>query len=48
MEGAEQRKIAYVFKLKQTAKVKKLIARLFEENRWVDAGPNNGKDWKRN
>lgn len=38
MEGAEQRKIGYVFKLKQTAKVKKLIARLFQENRWVDAG----------
>src|SRR5215510_1695173 len=38
MEGAEQRKIAYVFKLKQTAKVKKLIARLFQDTRWVDAG----------
>jgi hypothetical protein len=38
MEGAEQRKIGYVFKLKQTAKVKKLIARLFQESRWVDAG----------
>lgn len=38
MEGAEQRKIGYVFKLKQTAKVKKLIARLFQENRGVDAG----------
>src|SRR5437867_11523003 len=30
MEGAEERKIPYVFKLKQTAKVKKLIARLFQ------------------
>jgi len=38
MEGAEQRKIPYVFKLKQTAKVKKLIARLFQHDRWVDAG----------
>jgi Transposase DDE domain group 1 len=38
MEGAEQRNIAYVFKLKQSAKVKKLIVRLFQENRWVDAG----------
>lgn len=38
MEGAEQRKIPYVFKLKQSAKVKKLIARLFQEDRWADAG----------
>lgn len=38
MEGAEERKIEYVFKLKQSAKVKKLIARLFQDNRWVDAG----------
>jgi len=38
MEGAEERKIGYVFKLKQSAKVKKLIARLFQDNRWVDAG----------
>jgi hypothetical protein len=38
MEGAEQRKIAYLFKLKQTANVKKLIARLFGQDQWVDAG----------
>src|ERR1700752_4114902 len=38
MEGAEERKIGYVFKLKQSAKVKKLIARLFQDQRWVDAG----------
>src|SRR5262245_20806487 len=38
MEGAEQGKIAYVFKLKQTARVKKLIARLFQDTRWIDAG----------
>ena len=38
MEGAEQRKIAYVFKLKQTANVKKLIERLFGNDEWVDAG----------
>jgi Transposase DDE domain group 1 len=38
MEGAEQRKIAYVFKLKQTANVKKLIERLFSQDEWVDAG----------
>jgi len=38
MEGAEQRNIAYVFKLKQTGNVKKLIARMFGEPEWVDAG----------
>jgi hypothetical protein len=38
MEGAEQRNIAYVFKLKQTANVKKLIARLFGQSGWEDAG----------
>lgn len=38
MEGAERRKIAYVFKLKQTANVKKLIGRLFGSDEWVDAG----------
>lgn len=38
MAGAEQRNIGYVFKLIQTGKVKKLIARLFQQQRWVDAG----------
>ena len=38
MQGAEQRRIAYVFKLKQTANVKKLLDRLFGQNEWVDAG----------
>ncbi len=38
MEGAEQRGIAYVFKLKQSANVKKLIAQLFGNEQWVDAG----------
>lgn len=38
MQGAEQRKIAYVFKLKQTANVKKLLDRLLGQNEWVDAG----------
>jgi hypothetical protein len=38
MEGAEERKLGYVFKLKQSAKVKKLIGRLFQDNRWEDAG----------
>lgn len=38
MEGAEQRAIAYLFKLKQSANVKKLIDRLFGRSAWVDAG----------
>ena len=38
MEGAEQRRLAYLFKLKQTAKVKKLIERLFARDEWVEAG----------
>ena len=38
MEGAEQRGIPYLFKLKQTAKVKKLIDKLFGKTEWVDAG----------
>jgi hypothetical protein len=38
MVGAEDRKIAYVFKLKQTAKTKKLIGQLFAADRWVDVG----------
>ena len=38
MEGAEQREVAYVFKLKQSVNVKRLIAKLFGEDRWVDAG----------
>lgn len=38
MEGAEQRHIPYLFKLKQTANVKKLIDRLFGRTEWVDAG----------
>jgi len=38
MVGAEERKIPYVFKLKQSAKVKKLIGQLFGADRWVGAG----------
>jgi len=37
MAGAEQRRIHYV-KLKQSANVKKLIAKLFGNDQWVDAG----------
>jgi hypothetical protein len=38
MEGSEQRGIAYLFKLKQSVNVKKLIAQLFGNDQWVDAG----------
>lgn len=38
MEGAEQRGLAYIFKLKQSANVKKLIAKLFGNDHWVEAG----------
>ena len=38
MEGAEQRKIPYLFKLKQSANVKKLIVKLLGNEQWVDAG----------
>jgi hypothetical protein len=38
MQAAEERNIAYVFKLKQTAKVKQLLERLFGKGEWVDAG----------
>jgi len=38
MAGCEQRGMAYLFKLKQSANVKKLIAKLFRNEDWVDAG----------
>jgi len=38
MEGAEQRGLGYVFKLKQSLNVKRLIARLLGNDHWVDAG----------
>ena len=40
MEGAERRTIPFLFKLKQTANVKKLITKLFGNDEWVDAGQN--------
>ena len=40
MEGAEQRTIPFLFKLKQTANVKRLITKLFGNDEWVDAGQN--------
>lgn len=38
MLGAEQRAVPYLFKLKQTTNVRKLIARLFGKEEWVEAG----------
>src|ERR1035441_4219531 len=38
MLGAEQRAVPYLFKLKQTTNVQKLIARLFGKDEWVEAG----------
>ena len=38
MEGAEQRHLPYLFKLKQTANVKKLIGKLLGKEQWVEAG----------
>ena len=38
MVGAEQRELGYVFKLKQSANVKKLIRQIFRQEEWVEAG----------
>ena len=36
--GAEQRELGYLFKLKQSANVKKLIGQIFRKEEWVEAG----------
>jgi hypothetical protein len=38
MVGAEERKLGYLFKLKQSGNVKKLISQIFRKEDWVDAG----------
>lgn len=38
MAGAEQRQIPYLFKLKQSANVKKLIGQVFQKEEWLEAG----------
>ena len=38
MVGAEERKLGYLFKLKQSANVKKLIGQIFGKEEWVEAG----------
>ena len=45
MAGAEERRLPYLFKLKQSANVKKLIGQIFQREGWVDAGQNwQGRD----
>jgi len=38
MVGAEERKLGYLFKLKQSVNVKKLIGQIFGKEEWVEAG----------
>jgi DDE family transposase len=38
MVEAEERKLGYLFKLKQSPKVKKLIGQIFRKEEWVEAG----------
>jgi Transposase DDE domain len=38
LAGAEKRGIRYLFKLKQSANVKKLIGKVFQQEEWVEAG----------
>lgn len=40
MLGAEERKLGFLFKLKQTGNVKKLIRQIFAKQEWEDAGQN--------
>jgi hypothetical protein len=45
MQAAEQRQLPYLFKLKQSVHVKRLIAKLFGNEQWIDAGqPWQGLD----
>jgi hypothetical protein len=36
MVGTEERELGYLFKLKQSANVKKLIGQIFRKEDWVD------------
>jgi hypothetical protein len=38
MAGAEERQLGYLFKLKQSANVKKLIGQIFQQEEWMEAG----------
>ena len=45
MAGAEERHLSYLFKLKQSANVKKLIGKIFQQEGWVEAGQQwQGRD----
>jgi len=45
MVGAEERQLRYLFKLKQSPNVKKLIGQIFPQEGWVEAGQNwQGKE----
>jgi len=45
MVGAEERDLHYLFKLKQSANVKKLIQQTFDKQEWVEAGQQwQGRD----
>ena len=47
MVGAEERELRYLFKLKQSANVKKLIGQIFQQQGWVEAGQQwQGRDDK--
>jgi hypothetical protein len=38
MAGAEERQLRYLFKLKQSTNVKKLIKQIFDQPEWLEAG----------
>ena len=38
MAGAEERQLPYLFKLKQSPNVKKLIGQIFQQEEWMEAG----------
>ena len=45
MAGAEERELRYLFKLKQSSNVKKLIKQIFDQQEWVEAGQHwQGRD----
>jgi hypothetical protein len=45
MAGAAERRLRYLFKLKQSSNVKKLIGQLFQKEEWLEAGQEwQGRD----
>ena len=47
MVGAEQRSLGFLFKLKQSGNVKKLIRKIFDKQEWEDAGQNWQGRWEK-